>query len=150
MIEVQLQEQQHVGLSPDVFNSLAKSVLSAIGKKDLSGDLALAFVSDKEIQALNKQYRQKDAPTDVLSFSYLEDQDDETIGELIISLETAERQAKEQKHALEQEVQVLFVHGLLHILGYDHEEAEDLQEMRQLEQKVLGDKSGLIGRTVVE
>jgi probable rRNA maturation factor len=150
MIQVQLQNEQHVGVSPDVFNSLAKSVLAAAEKEGLSGDLALVFVDDKEIQTLNKQYRQKDTPTDVLSFSYLEDKEDATIGELIISFETAQRQAEEHSHDLQQEVEVLFVHGLLHILGYDHEAKNDLQEMLQLERKVLGDKSGLIHRSKVE
>ncbi len=105
------------------------------------GVLNVVFVDDKEIHRLNKEYRKKDKPTDVLSFSYIETPDfDHTglIGEIYISVETAKRQAAEVGWTLEEELVKLFVHGLLHIFGYDHETDEEYEEMAALEKRILG------------
>lgn len=147
MVEISITDKQHVGLKTDVFNSLSKSVLEAAHRKDLSGDLALVFVDDAEIQRLNDVYRKKNSPTDVLSFSYLDEIEEETIGEIIISVDTAKRQAEEQGHELSTEIQILFVHGMLHVLGYDHEEISDKVKMTEAEKAVLGEKAGLIERS---
>ena len=115
--------------------------------------LSLAWVSDNEIQRINKAYRGKNKPTDVLSFSFLERgrlAQGSGLGELIISVETLKRQAKQQGHAMAVEAEVLFIHGLLHILGYDHERRADLKKMLALERRFLGDKAGLIGRSLGE
>ncbi len=104
------------------------------------GDLNVVFVDDQEIQRLNKDYRKKDSPTDVLSFSYLESVDfKETglIGEIYISVETAKRQAEEIGWSLDQELIKLFVHGLVHIYGYDHETDEGYEEMSALERRII-------------
>lgn len=92
-------------------------------------EFSLALVDSKEIKTLNKQYRDKNEPTDVLSFEY---------GEVIICVPVAERQAKEHGITLADELCLLFVHGTLHVLGYDHMKPKDAVVMRSAEQALLG------------
>ena len=96
------------------------------------------------MRVLNNTYREKDAPTDVLSFSQIEGQDLITIdgdclGDVVISIDTAAKQAKENNLSLDQEVLRLSIHGLLHLLGYDHENVSDAeaQKMFLLEEKLF-------------
>ena len=84
-------------------------------------ELSLALVTDREIHALNRQYRGKDKPTDVLSFPLADTLQPALLGDVIISLETAARQAQRRGHSLREELQTLLIHGILHLLGYDHE-----------------------------
>ena len=118
-------------------------------------ELSVVLCDDAHIQALNRDHRQIDRPTDVLSFAMQEGEgqltDDPVLGDLVISIDTARRQAAELGHSLEHELRVLLVHGLLHLLGYDHETSSgDAEEMRAAEQKLLarlGDvDAGLIER----
>jgi probable rRNA maturation factor len=102
------------------------------------GILNVVFVTDSYIRALNKSYRSKDEPTDVLSFSYRADSpDNDLIGEIYISVETAEKQAGENNHGLTDELKKLFTHGFLHIHGYDHERDEDYKIMAAMEDRIL-------------
>ena len=94
-------------------------------------DFSVVIVSDKKISQLNETYRGKKGPTDVLSF---EAGQDDYLGDIIISAETAERQARQMGHSLEKELKILMIHGFLHLLGYDHE--TDHGEMRELEKKL--------------
>jgi len=108
---------------------------------EIAGELNVVFVDDAYIRSLNKQYRQKDKPTDVLSFSYLDSSDfDKTglMGEIYISIPTAREQAKQNKEPLQRELDKLFVHGFLHIFGYDHIKDEDYRKMHKVECEVLG------------
>ena len=102
------------------------------------------LADDAQIRVLNRMYRGKDRPTDVLSFSQLEGEefisggeDTKTLGDVVISVETAERQAAERAHSLEDELDVLLVHGVLHLLGYDDETEPEAAEMRRHERKIL-------------
>ena len=109
-------------------NSWARPRIQPVNLQKMNVELLLT--NDAEIQDLNKQYRQKDAPTDVLSFPLDEDTTggsptDDSLGQIVISLETAARQAHEQGHSFEHELKFLFAHGLLHLLGYDHQNPED-------------------------
>lgn len=92
-------------------------------------DATLTFVLDREMRALNRRWRGKDRPTDVLSFSAWEGEpipgDQEFVGDIVVSVETAARQADEMGHELHVEVAVLVAHGLLHLLGLDHERGHD-------------------------
>lgn len=100
----------------------------------------MIFVNDTYIHALNKQYRHKDKSTDVLSFNYLqafEAGESSLVGEVYISVETAQRQAKQENVTLKDELSKLFVHGILHIHGHDHEIDEDYKKMYALECKIL-------------
>lgn len=106
------------------------------------GYLTVAFVDDEHIKSLNKQYRNKDQSTDVLSFSFLNaeivEPGERLIGEIYISIPTAQRQANFHQHCLEDELNKLFVHGFLHIFGYDHETDEEFEVMNKIEKKILG------------
>lgn len=114
-------------------------------------EVSVVLADDEYIHQLNRQYRQKDSPTDVLSFAMNDlcagDQEPEIaeapadieilLGDIVISLETASRQAQEFGHSLERELAYLTVHGMLHLLGYDHEVEEERTEMRQEEEYIL-------------
>ena len=104
-------------------------------------ELSVLLCDDAFILPLNRDYRGKDRPTDVLSFSQREGEDgdpeDPVLGDVVISVETAGRQAAERGHALEHELRVLLVHGVLHLLGYDHEVDEEAEEMEALERDLL-------------
>jgi probable rRNA maturation factor len=78
-------------------------------------------VTDPTIHALNRQYRGKDKPTDVLSFPLADEIQPFLLGDVAISLDTAARQAQRRGHPLQEELQLLLIHGILHLLGYDHE-----------------------------
>ncbi len=112
---------------------------------DPDAEVSLVLADDAYIQELNCQYRGKDMPTDVLSFALNEGEEPEIIdgpeenllGDIIISLETAERQAVDYGHSIERELAFLTIHGLLHLLGYDHEQEEQRRVMRAEEERVL-------------
>ena len=132
-MDIQFINSEEWGIEVDGFQlyieRLKKHVL------DVEGVLNVIFVNDEYIQALNKQYRDKDKSTDVLSFSYIKDPDfKETglIGEIYISVPTAEGQMKEYGNDLLNELYRLFVHGFLHIFGYDHELDDEYLEMRKV------------------
>ncbi len=110
-----------------------------------SYELSLRLTNDAEIQELNSQYRQQDKPTDVLAFAALEVDVPQLamqetlplyLGDIIISVNTASRQAESQNHSLSTELAWLAAHGLLHLIGWDHPDEESLQEMLA-EQAVL-------------
>lgn len=100
-------------------------------------ELSLVFCDDPFIRALNHQWRQKDEATDVLSFPM---ESDELLGDLVLSVPTATRQAVRD---LPTELRVLLVHGFLHLLGYDHLEPDDAAEMREAEARLLGEVLGV-------
>lgn len=127
---------------------IVNDVINKTGEVFELGDkveVSLLFVDDDYIQGLNAQYRGIDRATDVLSFAFNEGEEPDIIGgpeesllgDIIISLDTAGRQANEYGHSLEREVAYLTVHGMLHLLGYDHEEAQDKQKMREREEYIL-------------
>lgn len=94
---------------------------------------SIAIVTDEEIQPLNKQYRQKDYPTDVLSFRY-----DDKSGEIVISDDRIREQAMEYGNTVHEEGMFMLVHGILHIMGWDHERSEEEDsEQRALEVQIL-------------
>ena len=102
----------------------------------------ITLVDDKKIHEINKTYRGVDRPTDVISFAF---EDDKTIvndgfrflGEIYISVDTCKRQAEEYGHSFKREICFLTIHGLLHLLGYDHIEESDRLVMRKLEEEIL-------------
>lgn len=108
-----------------------------------STEISITFCDNDTIHALNKKWRDVDAPTDVLSFPLFDMAGDHQLtegillGDIIISLERAEEQAKEFEHSVEREILFLFTHGLLHLLGYDHINSADQQEMRIVEEELL-------------
>ncbi len=120
------------------WSDLAARVLGFLGKP--AGEVSLLFCDDAVIHPLNRDWRGKDKPTDVLSFSQQEGEligDPNLLGDIIISIDTAQRQADERGHSLAVEVRVLVVHGLCHLLGYDHEEDDEAEVMEALERSLL-------------
>ena len=123
--------------------------LNAVAKLHDLDDMTevdITIVDDEEIHQLNRDYRNVDRSTDVLSFALDEDDEDEPellegqlhlLGDIIISAETATRQAEEFGHGLDREIVYLAVHGLLHLLGYDHMVEEDKVIMRAKEEEAL-------------
>jgi probable rRNA maturation factor len=97
-------------------------------------ELSVVFCEDEFIHSLNRDYREKDRPTDVLSFP--QDPDSGLLGDLVISLPTATRQAEEREQSLATEVEWLFLHGCLHLLGYDDETDEQADEMDRRARRV--------------
>ncbi len=83
-------------------------------------ELTLVFISKSKMQKINLQYREKDKPTDVLSFA---SQDESSLGEVVFCLDVLKKQAREQKHSLDRELLYMLIHGFLHLLEYDHEQS---------------------------
>ena len=108
----------------------------------------VTLVNNDKIHKINREYREIDRPTDVISFAFLDDKDEvkltdkipQPLGEIIISYEKAEEQAKEYGHSLNREMSFLFVHGLLHLLGYDHMKKSDEAVMFRLQDAILGER----------
>ena len=105
--------------------------------------LGLRFTDDTVIRELNGTWRQRQEPTDVLSFAALEDAPDwqesssVELGDIVISLDTARRQAQEHQHSLQKELQWLASHGLLHLLGWDHPDEDSLAAMLECQDRLL-------------
>ena len=118
--------------------------LTRIAPAASRGDVTIALVSDRRIRALNRQFRGKDYATDVLSFPSGERG---FLGDIVIAAGVARRQARQAGHTLQTELRVLALHGLLHLLGYDHD--SDDGKMARVEarlRKKAGLKEGLIER----
>jgi probable rRNA maturation factor len=125
------------GVESKLLSKIAHRALEVLGLSKV--ELSIALVSDVQIKRLNKLYRNKDKPTDVLSFPIGEKVEDWLIlGDIVISVDTAKRQAQELGHSLEEELKRLLVHGLVHLLGYDHElGGEEEKKFFELEEFVL-------------
>lgn len=105
-------------------------------------ELSIIFVNDQDIKRLNKIYRGVERPTDVLSFSQREGDFSEInpqiLGDIVISIDTASKQALDKGHSLEDEIYILIVHGFLHLTGYDHEVSPEYARiMREKEEEIL-------------
>ncbi|MCR1833872.1 rRNA maturation RNase YbeY [Oceanobacillus caeni] len=133
---------------------LLERLLQFAAKKENINDeaeISINFVTNNEIQEINRDYRGKDTPTDVISFAMQEsvegeleiiDEDmdiPETLGDIIISIEKAKEQAEEYNHSYERELGFLAVHGLLHLLGYDHMNEQDEKKMFARQEEILGE-----------
>jgi probable rRNA maturation factor len=128
------------------------SWLAGIAPRAAAGTLTVVLTTDRRIRRLNRQWRGLDKATDVLSFPAGDDPGPvRHLGDLVISRETAARQARHEGHSLATEVRVLALHGLLHLLGYDHE--RDSGRMARIERKLRrqgGLPAGLIERGPVQ
>jgi probable rRNA maturation factor len=126
--------------------STAKKLLSAIGERDAS--LSLTLVGDEAIRVLNRDHRGKDRATDVLSFpmhaseTWNGQQPERLLGDVVISVDTARRQAAAYDASLQDELYRLLIHGILHVMGHDHEEDAERAEMER-EERRLGDAIAL-------
>lgn len=130
----------------DKYQTIINTVLSQVAKTyDLGEDdeMSIVLCDNEYIHELNREYRNIDRPTDVLSFALNDGEEDPNgidhvlWGDIIISLDRTKEQADEYGHGMERELAYLTVHGALHLLGYDHMEPEDKKEMRTEEEYVL-------------
>lgn len=118
----------------------AKRLLAAAGERGSS--LSLTLVDDAAIRTLNREHRGKDKPTDVLSFSLVEGngaappEQERLLGDVVISVDTAKRQAKDYSATLQDELYRLLIHGILHVLGHDHERADERRAMVAQERRL--------------
>src|SRR4051794_14190705 len=128
--------------------ALRAACVAALEREGITGDVVLTvtFVDDAEMRAINAEHRGVDRPTDVLSFSLVDDPDPSFVlpageprelGDIVISYPRAVAQAEEYGHSVGREVAYLTVHGLLHILGYDHEADDERAAMREREEAAL-------------
>jgi probable rRNA maturation factor len=128
--------------------------LTRVAPARATGAIGIALVSDARIRALNRQFRRKDAVTDVLSFPAdaggpASRSASPELGDIVIATGVARRQARDAGHPYTAELKVLALHGLLHLLGYDHHSPADLGRMARLERRLRthgGLKAGLIER----
>lgn len=147
---------------PEQWITRLEELLKLAGEAEgmADGEVTLTFTDDEQIHQLNRDYRGIDRPTDVLSFAMLDDGTDELdiifevesedevdpisgmLGDIVISVEKAIEQSEEYGHSLEREIGFLFVHGFLHLLGYDHEDEAGEAEMTSKQEAVL-QKAGL-------
>lgn len=129
--------------------SLVRDLLSlGLKSEGITDDceISVTFVTNEKIQEINREYRGKDKPTDVISFALEEGDEDEPIvgaptqrvlGDIIISIPKTKEQAEEYGHSFERELGFLAVHGLLHLLGYDHGTEEEEKEMFSKQEGIL-------------
>ena len=124
----------------------AQAVLSALKYPDY--DLTILLTTNKTVHKYNRQFRNKDKPTDILSFPYYpelkagerikpEDEDEKVLGDLIISPEYVQKDAISYNQTYDERLQMLLVHGILHLLGYDHIKDEEYEVMNKQEKKLL-------------
>jgi len=148
-INISIKRNMHLPVEKNWLEKIARRVLEA-EKIASSAEMGLLITDSKTIQKLNRIYRGEDKPTDVLAFEMTSDVDKEPelpfvsapngikhLGEVVISYPQAEKQAQEQGHGVTRELALLIVHGILHLLGYDHELPADEQKMRDKENKIL-------------
>jgi probable rRNA maturation factor len=125
-----IENESRQAFSRDLLERAARAVLDLSGVPD--ADLTIVLVNQARIQALNRDFLAHDAPTDVLSFP-ADEPDPETgrsyLGDVAISLVRATEQARERAHTVEEEMQLLVVHGILHLLGHDHAGAREKERM---------------------
>jgi len=126
----------------ELYNKIAKSAEKELNlDKDL--EISVTFVRSVTIHKINRDYRNIDRPTDVISFAIRDNLDENVfeeekdLGDLFINIDYARRQAKEYGHSYTREMGFLFTHGLLHCLGYDHMVKEDEEVMFALQDKIL-------------
>ncbi len=127
-----------VKLPAAVKRAVIKTAKAAIKLEDSKADVSVLITDDEDIQRLNKEFRDMDKPTDVLSFPA---QEDGFLGDIAISFERAQKQAQEYGHSVEREMAFLTAHAMLHLFGLDHIEEADDNLMRQRQRQILK-KSG--------
>jgi len=133
------EEKRRAPVQRKILEKLADHAFFITGRKE--GDISLVFCDDEFIRGLNERYLHRSGPTDVLSFSMREGEyselGDALLGDIVISVDTARKQAEQMNHSLEKEIMVLFIHGLLHLLGYIHNLENERREMTEHTKTIL-------------
>jgi probable rRNA maturation factor len=122
-----------------LLRSRARCILRSLGHA--RSELSVALVDDEQIAQLNRDWRGRSQPTDVLSFSLIEGEQSsyrgKMLGDVVIGIETAARQARQRHRGLDQELSRLLIHGVLHLLGHDHEKDDEARIMRASERRLV-------------
>lgn len=152
-LEIDFLDETHE-MKEDTIQEIEKLLNFALTKQGIEEEceVSVTFVNNERIQEINREYRGKDKPTDVISFALEEMGEGEiaisgtnlprVLGDIIISTDKACEQAEEYGHSFQRELGFLAVHGFLHLLGYDHETEEEEKEMFDLQRRIL-DEFGL-------
>ncbi|GGH97965.1 MULTISPECIES: rRNA maturation RNase YbeY [Mammaliicoccus] len=147
MLTMDFIDEQQV-IDEDTKNQIESLLTLAAKKENITeeAELSISFVDEEEIQAINRDYRNKDKVTDVISFSLEEDEPEiegldipRVLGDIIICLGVAQEQAQSYNHSLSRELGFLALHGFLHLLGYDHMTEEDEKEMFSRQDEILNE-----------
>lgn len=134
-------------VSQEILDTMTRAAESLVDAENIDVDrseISVTFTGLEEIHQLNRDYRQVDSPTDVLSFPQFDELNDLpeegeiALGDVVICKEKAEEQAEEFGHSFEREIIYLFVHSVLHLLGYDHMDEDEKKIMRRREEEVMG------------
>ena len=136
--------QDKIKVSEELLNKINDIIIECLDYEgyDDNYEVSLSFVDNEEIHQLNRDFRGVDRATDVLSFPLLTDDfdieiEEESLGDIVISLERALEQSIEYNHSFDREVCFLVCHSMFHLLGYDHDTEENTKEMRKKEEDVL-------------
>lgn len=143
---IALTNNQTIPINTEQLKKDAQIILTHLGYGDF--DLGILITDNKTIHAFNETYREKDKPTDILSFPFYPDlkpgehiepetEDDENLGDIIISPEYVKADLERWGHTFDERMRVLLVHGICHLLGYDHIKDEDYAVMKKKEQELL-------------
>jgi len=146
-VGVQVDEELSPYLGENWLKSMVRQVIRALDFTS-AVEVGIVITGMERVQQLNKEYRGKDEPTDVLAFPMMGSKDEEKsfvippdgilhLGEVVISYPQAVQQAKEVGHSVEQELTLLITHGILHLLGYDHELPDEEEKMRAKEREII-------------
>ena len=137
--------QTYKKIDEDILDKVERVMLAVLDYEDYDDnyEVSLSFVDNEEIRNLNRDFRNIDRVTDVLSFPMLSDDEfdieyeEESLGDRVISIQRADEQAEEFDHSLEREICFLVCHSMFHLLGYDHMEEEEAKDMHRREEEVL-------------
>jgi probable rRNA maturation factor len=147
-ISIKIDPALRMALKPYALKKIVRKILETVNIDGIV-ELSIVFTDNENIQNLNRQYRNIDSPTDVLAFQmYRSEQGGTTafitppdsinhLGEVIISYPQAAIQAKEYRHSTRHEIKLLMIHGILHLLGYNHEIPDEEAAMRMKEEEIL-------------
>jgi probable rRNA maturation factor len=153
-IEISVKEEFQGVVDEDWVRKIVQTALKAEGVAP-PYEVSLVFTDSETVKQLNRDYRGVDEPTDVLAFCMLSRKEVDSsfalppngvtrLGEVIISYTQAVKQSKEQGHSTENELALLVIHGILHLLGYDHKEPEEENKMREREKELLEKVSSIV------
>lgn len=137
--------QTYKKIDEDILDKVERVMLAVLDYEDYDDnyEVSLSFVDNEEIRNLNRDFRNIDRVTDVLSFPMLSDDEfdieyeEESLGDIVISIQRADEQAEEFDHSLEREICFLVCHSMFHLLGYDHMVEEEAKDMHRREEEVL-------------
>jgi probable rRNA maturation factor len=140
-VKIQVINRTKNKIDVDKIVELSNNILSEENLLEKNSYINIVITDDEEMTEYNKKFRNKDGPTDVLSFEY--GLNEETIGDIVVSYETVARQAPEYNNSIETELYLMIIHGILHLLGYDHEKNEK-------EAKIMFDKQDYYSSKYIE